>query len=252
MLKYPFIRKLVQTKYIDILGALLIFGVCYARNFHGTIYVDGEIVFGIPFEDLWSKVKMGAYPLGIMSTVGAVFSVLATRLIGKQNNTGNGVSVVTTVNSGTNDFLFGNASAIITYPLSFFLHSLALFKWKAGERMKKRDNYYYLAFVLGFIISFALVYLGAYLFGGKTDNNFLIVVGITFGLSLGGNFSTAMKYEETGFNWILYNIVQLVKNTMILNVANVVKYLFYLVNASFTLVDWKFNGDIKDAPLAEA
>lgn len=208
--------------------------------------------FGIPFSDIMSYIKQGAYPLGIMSTVGAVFSVLATRLIGKQNNTGNAVSVVTTVNSGTNDFLFGNASAIITYPLSFFLHSLALFKWKAGERMKKRDKYYFLAFVFGFVISFALVYLGAYLFGGIQEHGFLIVVGITFGLSLGGNFSTAMKYEETGFNWILYNIVQLVKNTMIGNWANVVKYLFYMGNASFTLVDWKYNGDIKDQKLAEA
>ena len=93
-------------------------------------------------------------------------------------------------------------------------------------------------------LGFALVYLGAHLFGGKTDHAFLIVVSVTFGLSVGGNFANAFKYEETWLNWILYNSVQLIKNMMIMNIANVVKYIFYLFNAVWTFLDWKMNGDI--------
>ncbi len=239
----PLLRQLVQSKYLDLFGALLIFGVCYYRNFHQTIFFQGEIQFGIPFKELWAFVKQGAFPLGIFSTVGAVFSLLSTRLVGKQNNWGNFIGILTTINSGAIDFLFGNASAIITYPLTFFIVTFAFTKWQKGELIRKRDTKYYLIIVAGLIIGFALVYLGAYLFGGRTDNTFLIIVSITFGLSLGANFCNALKYEETWLSWIIYNIVQLAKNTMQMNIANVVKYIFYLFNAFITLFDWKLNGD---------
>ena len=97
-IKLPWLRQLVHSTYLDVIGAMLIFSVCYYRNFHGTIYLDGEIQFGKPFNELWSYIKLGAYPLGIMSTLGALFSMLATRFISKQKNTGNKIGVVTTVN----------------------------------------------------------------------------------------------------------------------------------------------------------
>ncbi len=239
----PILRQLVQSKYLDLFGALLIFGVCYYRNFHQTIFFQGEIQFGIPFKELWIYVQQGAFPLGIFSTAGAVFSLLSTRLVGKQNNWGNFIGILTTINSGVIDFLFGNASAIITYPLTFFIVTFAFNKWKKGALIKKRDTNYYLIIGAGLIIGFALVYLGAYLFGGRTDNTFLVIVSLTFGLSLGANFCNALKYEETWLSWIIYNIVQLTKNTMQMNIANVVKYIFYLFNAFITLFDWKLNGD---------
>ena len=239
----PILRQLVQSKYLDLFGALLIFGVCYHRNFHQTIFFQGEIQFSIPFKELWIYVQEGAFPLGIFSTAGAVFSLLSTRLVGKQNNWGNFIGILTTINSGAIDFLFGNASAIITYPLTFFIVTFAFNKWKKGELIRKRDANYYLIIVAGLVIGFALVYLGAYLFGGRTDNIFLVIVSLTFGLSLGANFCNALKYEETWLSWIIYNIVQLTKNTMQMNIANVVKYIFYLFNAFLTLFDWKLNGD---------
>lgn len=240
---FPWIRTLVLSSYLDLLGAVLIFGVCYARNFHGTIYHGGEIQFGIPFTELWSFIKIGAYPLGVLSTVGAIFSMLATRFVGKQKNSGNVLGVITTVNSGANDFMFGNASAIITYPLSFILHSFSFFKWKKGVDIRKIDTFYFFIVGIGLLLGFALVYIGAYLFGGRADSVFLITVALTFGLSLGANFSNAFKYEETWLSWAIYNIIQLVKAVLQINIANVVKYAFYLFNSAITLIDWKWNGD---------
>lgn len=246
----PLLRSIVHSKSLDLIGALLIFGVCYYRNFHGTIYHEGAIQFGIPFNELWSYVGNGAYPLGILSTVGAIFSMLATRLISKQNNWGNFIGIVTTVNSGANDYLFGNASAIITYPLTFIIVTFAFSNWNKGEKIRKIDKTYWLIVFGGMVIAFALVYLGAYLFGGRTDHAFLGIVSITFGLSLGANFCNALKYEETWVSWIIYNIVQLIKNFMQANLANVVKYIFYLFNAFLTLFDWKLNGDVKQKSIA--
>jgi nicotinamide mononucleotide transporter len=223
--------------------------VCIERDFHETYFHQGEMQFGVAITDIGDQIKNGAFPLGILSIIGAIFSMLSTRLIGKQNNVGNMIGVAATVNSGTIDYLFGNHSAIITYPISFLLNSLSVFKWHQGEKIRHKDLRYYLIFVGGILLGFALVYLGAYLFGGRTDHAFLIVVAITFGLSIGGNFANAFKYEETWLSWVIYNFVQLIKNLMILNIANVVKYIFYLFNAFITLFDWKLNGDISQQDL---
>jgi len=242
----PILRKLVQSPYLDVLGALLIFGVCISRDFHGTTYQNGVIEFGTPISHLWSAMMSGAFPLGIVSIIGAVFSVLSTRLIGKQNNLGNIIGVFTTITSGSIDYMFGNHSAVITYPVTFFIMVFAVNKWKQRSSLiRNRDQNYYLILLGSMLLGFTLVYLGAYHFGGKTDHGFLIVVSIVFGLSLGGNICSALKYEETWFSWVLYNFVQLIKNVIQLNLANVVKYIFYLFNAIITLFDWKWNRDVE-------
>ena len=228
---------------LDVLGAVLVFATCVWRDFLGTIYMGGEIQFGIPLNELWSYIKMGAYPLGVLSTFGAVFSMLATRLTGKQNNWGNFVGIVTTVNSGANDYLFGNHSALLTYPITFIVFNFATYNWYKGEKIRKRDLNYYLIISITMVIAYALVYLGFKWFGGLDDQLFFHTVAITFGLSLGANVCNSLKYEETWFNWIIYNVVQLVKNLIIMNVANVAKYIFYFFNAIITLFDWKWNGD---------
>lgn len=245
-LRLPLVRQIVKSPYLDIFGALLIFGVSIARNFHGTIYQNGEIVFGTPFNMLWEKMGEGAFPLGIVSIIAAIFSVLSTRFIGKQKNLGNIIGVFTTITSGTIDYLFGNGSAVITYPLTFIIMNFAVFNWAKGEKIRKIDAKYYVINTLGILIAFGMVYLGAYLFGGRQDHAFLIVVAITFGLSLGANFSSALKYEETWLSWMIYNLVQLTKALLQLNFANVAKYIFYMFNATVTLFDWKFNGDVRN------
>lgn len=239
------VRKLVLSKELDLFAAFLILWVCYFRDFHETIYFQGQIEFGIPLSDLGMMMKKGAFPLGIFSIVGAIFSILATRLVGKQNNWGNFIGIITTVSSGLIDYLFGNHSAVITYPLTFFIQTFAFRNWQKGEHIRKRDIYYYLIIAAGILLGFVLVHLGAYLFGGRTDAAFLNSVAVIFGLSIGGNVCNAYKYEETWLSWVIYNLVQLVKNTMQWNLANIVKYIFYLFNAAVTLLDWKWNGDVE-------
>jgi len=239
-------RNIVESKSLDIFAAVLILGVCYVRDFQGTIFYQGELQFNIPMKELWSHMLQGAFPLGIFSILAAMFSVLGTRLVGKQNNWGNFIGILTAISSGSIDYLFGNHSAVITYPLTFFISMFAFSKWEKGETIRKRDSFYYAIILGGMIVGFALVHLGAYLFGGNTDPVFLNVVSLVFGLSIGGNVCNVYKYEETWLSWVVYNIVQLIKNFMQLNWANVAKYIFYLFNAFVTLMDWKWNGDVKE------
>jgi len=234
----------VHSPFLDLLGAAIVLVVCIARSFHETIYFQGEIQFGIAITDLWGYMKQGAFPLGILSTVGAIFSMLATRFTGKQKNAGNVIGAVTTVSSGTLDYMFGNASAIITYPLTFFVFTFAIKRWAGGEKIKKIDALYFFILIGSFILGLGLVYLGAYLFGGRSEGYFLFAVALSFGISLGANICNALKYEQTWISWIFYNIVQLIKNTITGNLANVAKYVFYLFNAVITQLDWNMNGDI--------
>lgn len=245
-LRYPIIRSLVQSPFLDIVGALLVFSISYYLSFHQTIFYEGKIQFNIPVNELGLYVKKGAYPLGIFSILGAVFSMLATRFTGKQKNLGNVLGAVTTINSGANDYLFGNASAIITYPLTFFIFTFAIKRWAGGEKIKKIDNLYYFIIVLSILVGFALVFLGAFIFGGRSELSFLIIVSLTFGISLGANICNALKYNQTWLSWIIYNGFQLVKNFVLGNFANVIKYIFYLFNAVITQFDWRYNSDNAD------
>lgn len=232
-----------MSPHLDIIGALLILGVCVFRDFLGTVYMGGEMTFGNPLAEIPALVMKGGYPLGILATVGAIFSMLATRFTGKQNNLGNFIGTATTVNSGVNDFLFGNLSAVITYPITFVIFIFASYRWHTGEKIKKIDTLFFIINILGLILGYFLVWLGFSLFGGAPDGLIFHTVSITFGLSLGANASNALKYEETWLSWSIYNVLNLVKNIALANIANVVKYIFYFINAIITLLDWKWNGD---------
>jgi len=41
-----------------------------------------------------------------------------------------------------------------------------------------------------------------------------------------------------------YNILNLIKNKLQMNYANVVKYIFYMIGAVITYFDWRWNGDV--------
>ena len=241
--KFPLIRFLVLSKHLDIAGALVVFLTSVARNFQGTVFYKGRVEFGVPMDELLPMIQNGAYPLGIMAIIGAVFSMLSTRLVGKQNNWGNGIGIATTVNSGANDYLFGNHSALLTYPITFIVTSFATYNWYKGERIRKKDARYYLIILTTLLVAYIFVYIGFNLFGGLDSTLFFHTVAISFGLSLGANVCSSLKYEETWLSWAIYNAVQLVKNLIQMNIANVAKYIFYLVNAVITLIDWKWNGD---------
>ncbi|MDR2840551.1 MAG: nicotinamide mononucleotide transporter family protein [Paludibacter sp.] len=237
------VRSVVFSRYIDVFGAVLVLVTCLLRNFHLTFYDDGQII-SVPLGEQWSTMLAGAFPLGWLSTIGAIFSLLSTRLVGKQNNTGNWIGLATTINSGAVDYFLGNHSAIITYPLTFFIHTFAVVKWTKGVKIRKIDFWYYIINIIGIIIAYLLVWFGMKIFGGRTDFWFFHIIAITFGLSLGANFCTAFKYETTYLGWTVYNIIQLIKATLQLNVANIAKYAFYIFNAVVTLGDWIWNRDV--------
>ena len=242
----PLLRKIVHSKYIDLVGVVLVVVICIYRDFHETYYLDGGIQFGIPFSQFSETLSKGAFPIGLLSTLGAVISLLAARLIVRQKNLGNFIGIFTTVNSGAIDYMFGNHSAIITYPLTFVIAILATKKWYEGEQIKKADWRYYLLVIGAFITSYSLVYLGFYLFGTTITNPvFKHSVAIIFGISLVGNISTVFKYEQTFLTWSFYNIAQIIKNGIQGNLANIIKYVYYLANAVLTFFDWRINGDVK-------
>ena len=164
------LRKIAHSKYIDIVGVILVLSICIYKGFHETIYYQGGIQFGVPLRGFNSYISKGAFPIGLLATIGAVISLLAARMIVKQRNLGNFIGIFTTVNSGVIDYLFGNHSAIITYPLTFIIAILATKKWHEGERIKKIDNKYWLLVLAAFITSYTLVYLGFYLFGTTIEN----------------------------------------------------------------------------------
>jgi nicotinamide mononucleotide transporter len=118
-------------------------------------------------------------------------------------------------------------------------------KWKKGEKIRKIDFNYYLINSVGLVLGYLLVYIGTEIFGGRDDLLFFNIVSITFGLSLGANFSSALKYETTFLSWTIYNVVQLIKAFLQLNIANIAKYIFYMINAAITLGDWIWNRDVR-------
>lgn len=240
------LRSIVHSKYIDIVGVILVLSICIYNGFLETVYYQGGIQFGVPLSNFTEYISKGAFPIGFLSTIGAIVSLLAARMIVKQQNLGNLIGVFTTINSGIIDYLFGNHSAIITYPLTFIIAIIATKKWHYGERIKKADATYFLLIIAAFIVSYSLVWFGFYLFGTTIKNEFFKhTVAIIFGISLVGNISTAFKYEQTFLTWSFYNIAQILKNVIQGNLANVIKHLFYLVNAILTFFDWKLNGDLK-------
>ncbi len=230
---------------MDLLGACLVLLVSIYNQFHLTYYFQGKVVYNVPFGQQFKLMQHGAFPLGILSTVGAVFSLLSTRFVGKQNNFGNMIGLLTTINSGTVDYFLGNHSAAITYPLTFVITYFAVVKWNKGEKIRKINFNYYVINSIGLVLGYALVYVGTEIFGGRDDLLFYNIVSITFGLSLGANFSSALKYESTFLSWTIYNIVQLFKAIIQVNIANIAKYIFYLINAVITLADWVLNKDFK-------
>ena len=46
-------------------------------------------------------------------------------------------------------------------------------------------------------------------------------------------------YPDNWIMWQTYNLTKIVQSVMIMNIANVIKYLFYLINAMLGYVTWK-------------
>ncbi|MGB0980683.1 MAG: nicotinamide mononucleotide transporter family protein [Winogradskyella sp.] len=244
--KNPILRRVVHSKYIDIFGVILIVCVTVYRGFHTTMYYNGGVLFNTPLNLITDYISKGAFPIGLLSILGAVFSLLATRFHVKQNNLGNIIWLFTTINSGVLDYLFGNSSAIITYPITFGIAVLSTRNWNKGELIKDADYKYGILIIVSFIVAYTLVYTGFYMFNTPINNPiFIHTIAILFAISLIGNIGTAYKYKQSFIVWGFYNISQIIKNTIQGNLANVIKYLFYMFNTIISYFDWHINGDLK-------
>ncbi len=247
----PRLRKIVHSKYLDIIAVAIILTVSFVKGFHETFFYKWEAQFNIPFDQWAGIVSDGGFPLGLFSIIVACFSMLSTRFIAKQDNLGNFIGIGTTVCVCLIDYALGNKSAIITYPITFFISIFATIKWKNGEKVKQKDYKYYALFVIGGLVGYLFTWLGFHLFSEagwyeiEKIKWLFHTIAITFSISLAANLASAFKYQDTWVNWLIYNIVQLVKNTIQQNYANVGKYIFYIFNAVITYFDWKINKDSK-------
>ena len=123
--------------------------------------------------------------------------MLSTRFTGKLNKLGNYLGIINTVLSGTIDYILGNKAAIITYPVTFIIYTLAIKKWSKYQDGKPNEmskgKLYISVFaitIVSFIFSFVTNYIG---YAGNILNMLAYITTIAFALSLVANGLNALK-----------------------------------------------------------
>jgi hypothetical protein len=177
--------------------------------------------------------------LGYVSIINTGFSMMGNRLVTKKNNLGNLITTCNTFLSGSIYYLLGNAGAILTYPVTFIANFLVFKAWKKSKILRSIDFIFYRNIILGFLFSFALNYLAfKYLSHKSIDWKLFFAIAIPAGITFGGTFNTARMYPDNWFMWQFYNLTKIIQNIMLMNIANVAKYSFYLINAIFGYITW--------------
>ena len=89
-------------------------------------------------------------------------------------------------------------------------------------------------------LSLFLNYIGfKYLSDKPIDWALFFAISVPAGISFGGTFNNSRMYPDNWIMWQTYNLSKIVQSVMIMNIANVIKYLFYLINAMLGYVTWK-------------
>ncbi len=221
------IKSITNSQYLDIIGLVIVLV--------GSIYL-GYYKTSIPINFNGSSFN---FPLGIFSIINVGFSMISTRLVTKKNNFGNYIGTLNTALSGTIDYLLGNAAAILTYPISFIGNYVAFRFWKKRKVLNAIDAIFYRNLVFGMVLSLILNYLGFNYFSDKTiDWKLFFAIAIPAGISFGSTFNTSRMYPDNWIMWQLYNLSKIVQSVMILNIANTIKYVFYLFNAILGYITW--------------
>lgn len=221
------IKKVTNSRYLDYIGVVLVVSISFILNYHETLY---------DFE--WNH-KSYSFYLGYFSIVNTILSMLATRLVTKKNNFGNLISTCNTILSGGIDFLLGNIGAVLTYPVSFFGNYFAFKIWKKKQYLNTIDLIFFRNMGIGILLSFVLNYIAFTNFStGAIDWKLFFIISIPAGISFGGTFNLGRMYPDNWFNWQVYNAFKIVQNLMLLNIANTIKYVFYMVNAILGYITW--------------
>lgn len=225
------LKLFATSKWFDLLGVALVVGIAIASGYLNS-RLDKFVDWGP-----WTALV----PFGLISVTNVGISMLSTRFTGKLSKWGNYLGIVNTVLSGVIDYILGNKAAIITYPVTFLIYTLAIKKWEASQEGKpnqmSQKQLKVVAIILtivAFVFAFATNYIG---YGGNM-NPLAYITTIAFGLSLVANALNALKLSTQWSFWLIYNLVQLAKAGIQGNFANVGKYIFYIVNSLGALFVW--------------
>lgn len=231
------ISKIATSKYMDALGAIIIVGSVIALGYYKTPLSASKFFSGL------HGTFFTAYPIiGIVSTLSALASVMSTRYVAKLNNIGNVIGWINTIVQGILDFVLGNVGAILTYPVSVYLNWKADKNWstkyKDGFGSPKHFKKFLPALIVGaFIFSFALNAV-AYKFSGWGFDKLFYFASITFAFSLMADVLNVYKMPAQWGFWFVYNFAQLGKAILMGNIANVAKYVYYIINSIVGGIHW--------------
>lgn len=238
-----YLKKFATSIYFDILGVILVVGIAIASGYLGT-RLDKFVDWGpiTPY-----------IPLGLISVINVGISMLSTRFTGKLKKSGNYLGIINTVLSGAIDFILGNKAAIITYPVTFIIYTIAIKKWNESHdglpntMSKPRKQ------LIGLVTTFVAIVFSATVnfigFGGQVT----WLSGLTtivFAFSLVANTFNALKIDTQWSFWFVYDIIQLFKALVQGNFANVGKYIFYIVNALGALFVWRDVADDNNSKIS--
>lgn len=225
------LKLFATSKWFDLLGVALVVGIAIASGYLNS-RLDKFVDWGP-----WTALV----PFGLISVTNVGISMLSTRFTGKLSKWGNYLGIVNTVLSGVIDYILGNKAAIITYPVTFLIYTLAIKKWEASQEgkpnqmsQKQLKVVATILTIVAFVFAFATNYIG---YGGNM-NPLTYITTIAFGLSLVANALNALKLSTQWSFWLIYNLVQLAKAGIQGNFANVGKYIFYIVNSLGALFVW--------------
>jgi hypothetical protein len=221
------IKALTNSTYLDFIGLAIVIIASITLGYHQTV---------IDFSYHGTKY---VFLLGYVSIINTGFSMMGNRLVTKKNNLGNLITTCNTFLSGSIDYLLGNAGAILTYPVTFIANFLVFKAWKKSKILRSIDFIFYRNIILGFLFSFALNYLAfKYLSHKSIDWKLFFAIAIPAGITFGGTFNTARMYPDNWFMWQFYNLTKIVQSILLMNIANIAKYSFYLFNAIIGYITW--------------
>lgn len=231
------VTKLAESKLFDFVGIIIVLGAVFALGYYKTPL--SASAFFRSFHGSFFTV----YPvIGIISTLSAVASIMSTRYVAKLNNVGNVIGWINTIFCGMIDFVLGNVGAVLTYPISIYLN------WKAKDNWENKYNgtfgkpKKYNHFLLGLILlatvtSFGLNALVYYMFNWGFNALFYFA-SITFTFSLIADVLNVYKMPSQWSFWAIYNVAQFGKALIMGNIANVAKYVYYIINSIVGGANW--------------
>ena len=198
------LKLFATSKWFDLLGVTLVVGIAIASGYLNS-RLDKFVDWGP-----WTALV----PFGLISVTNVGISMLSTRFTGKLSKWGNYLGIVNTVLSGVIDYILGNKAAIITYPVTFLIYTLAIKKWEASQEGKPNQmsqKQLKVVATIATILAFAFAYGTNYIGYGGNMNTLAYITTIAFALSLIANVLNALKLTTQWGFWLVYNIVQLAK-----------------------------------------